>query len=30
MLAVPAAINIIKKGGFLPVMVIANWGKNKK
>ena len=24
------AINIIKKGGMFPVMVIANWGKNKK
>ena len=21
------AINIIKEGGFLPVMIIANWGK---
>lgn len=24
------AVNIIKKGGMFPVMIIANWGKNKK
>jgi len=24
------AVNIIKKGGAFPVMIIANWGKNKK
>lgn len=23
------AVNIIKKGGMFPVMIIANWGKNK-